>query len=341
MTFLTGQGMSIQNLFSSQFSRSEKGESVNLYEIKGVYKAYNPKEKPRVYALYNINLEIKKGEVLGLVGESGCGKSTLGKMLLKLETPTQGRIVFRQQDITDYSFQQMRKIRNSMQMIFQGTANAFNPYFTVEQVISEPLNNYSKEGKEEKKQRIGAMLERVGLNQTYLSRYGHEMSGGQRQRVGIARALILNPEFVVCDEAVSSIDYALKNHILTLLTDLKEQYGLTYLFISHDLSAVNKICDRVAVMYLGNIVEIIPHMNDQVRHPYTQALLAATLSPDPHQREKNRVMFREGEDLTIPRRGCVFQNRCLYTEKLCLDEAPGLMSKHDKHYVACHLCHNY
>lgn len=314
---------------------------MNLYEIKGIYKAYNPKEKPRAYALYNINLEIKKGEVLGLVGESGCGKSTLGKILLKLEQSTRGRIVFKGQDITDYSFQQMRGIRNRMQMIFQGTANAFNPYFTVEKIISEPLNNYSREGKEQQRQRLAAMLARVGLNETYLTRYGHEMSGGQRQRVGIARALILNPEFVVCDEAVSSIDYALKHRILTLLTDLKAEYGLTYLFISHDLSAVNKICDRVAVMYLGNIVEIIPHMNGQVRHPYTQALLAATLSPDPHQRQKNRVMFREGGELTLPRRGCIFQKRCLYTEKLCLDEAPDLVSKHDEHYVACHLGHNY
>jgi len=317
------------------------GENMNLFEIKGLYKCYQKKAKPKVYAVYNVNLNIKKGEVLGLVGESGCGKTTLGKMLLKLEQPTRGRILFHEQDITDYSFPQMRKIRNNMQMTFQGSANAFNPYFTVEQIIGEPLHNYSTESQGEQEKKIVDMLEKVGLSKTYLTRYSHEMSGGQRQRVGIARALILHPEFVVCDEAVSSIDYALKNQILTLLTGLKEQFGLTYLFISHDISAVNKICDRVVVMYLGNIVEIIPRINDKAEHPYTKALLAATLIPDPKKRRKNTILFREGEELKIPEKGCVFQNRCLYTQEICKTEQPALMSKHDRHDVACHLCHGH
>ncbi|TWH51661.1 ABC transporter ATP-binding protein [Sporomusa sp. KB1] len=317
------------------------GESVNLFEITNLYKCYNNKAKPRVYAVYNTNLTIKKGEILGLVGESGCGKSTLGKMLLKLEQPSRGRIIFNQQDITDYSFNQMRKIRNSMQMIFQGSANAFNPYFTVEQIISEPLNNYSQESTEKKREKIIAMLEKVGLDQTYLTRYGHEMSGGQRQRVGIARALILNPEFVVCDEAVSSIDYAMKNQILTLLTDLKQQFALTYLFISHDIAAVNKICDRVVVMYLGNIVEIISNINGDVQHPYTKALLAATLIPDPQKREKKMVLYKDEEELKIPERGCVFQNRCLYTQEVCKAEQPSLVPKTGEHYIACHFYYNH
>lgn len=314
---------------------------MNLFEIKGVYKCYHEKSKSKVYAVYNIDLNIKKGEILGLVGESGCGKSTLAKMLLKLEQPTKGQIFFNGQDITDYSFSQMRKIRNRMQMVFQGSVNSFNPYFTVEQIISEPLNNYSKESKEEKEKKIVSMLEKVGLNKTYLTRYSHEMSGGQRQRIGIARALILHPEFVACDEAVSSIDYALKNQILTLLTDLKQQFGLTYLFISHDIAAVNKICDRVVVMYLGNIVEVIPHINDNVEHPYTKALLAATLFPDPKKRRKNTVLFKEGEEIKIPDKGCVFQNRCLYTQDICKNEQPALITQKDEHYVACHLCHHY
>jgi len=317
------------------------GESMNLFEIKNIYKCYNKKEKPKIYAVYNTNLTIRKGEILGLVGESGCGKSTLGKLLLKLEQPSRGRIMFNQRDITDYSFNQMRKIRNSMQMIFQGNANAFNPYFTVEQIISEPLNNYSHESKEKKREKIISMLEQVGLNQTYLTRYGHEMSGGQRQRVGIARALILHPEFVVCDEAVSSIDYAMKNQILTLLTDLKQQFGLTYLFISHDIAAVNKLCDRVVVMYLGNIVEIIPTINSNVQHPYTKALLAATLIPNPRKREKNRVLFKDTEELKIPEKGCVFQNRCLYTREVCQTEQPALAPKTSEHYIACHFYHNH
>lgn len=313
---------------------------MNLFEIKNLYKCYSKKEKPKVYAVHNTNLTIKKGEILGLVGESGCGKSTLGKMLLKLEQPSKGRILFKQQDITDYSFNQMRKIRNNMQMIFQGSTNAFNPYFTVEQIIGEPLNNYSQESTGEKKDKVISMLEQVGLNPTYLTRYGHEMSGGQRQRVGIARALILNPEFVVCDEAVSSIDYAMKNQILTLLTDLKQQFGLTYLFISHDIAAVNKICDRVVVMYLGNIVEIISNINDNVQHPYSQALLAATLIPDPKKREKKKVLFKDTEELTIPRQGCVFQNRCLYTQEVCTAEQPALVQRTKDHYVACHFYHD-
>ncbi len=312
---------------------------MNLFEINSLYKCYNKKEKPKVYAVYDLNLTIKKGETLGLVGESGCGKSTLGKMLLKLEQPTRGSIIFKQQDITHYSFNQMRQIRNSMQMIFQGNANAFNPYFTVEQIIREPLDNYSQETRGEKQAKIIAMLTKVGLNETYLTRRGHEMSGGQKQRIGIARALILNPEFVVCDEAVSSIDYALKHQILTLLTDLKQQFGLTYLFISHDIAAVNKICDRVIVMYLGNIVEIIPSINDQAQHPYTKALLAATLIPDPRRREKNRVLFKEAEEIKIPAKGCVFQNRCLYAQQVCTREQPALVSQDNAHYIACHLYH--
>ncbi|MEN6564910.1 MAG: ABC transporter ATP-binding protein [Veillonellales bacterium] len=316
------------------------GENVNLFEIKGLCKCYNNKATPKVYAVNNINLTIKKGEILGLVGESGCGKSTLGKMLLKLEQPSKGRIIFNQQDITEYSFNQMRKIRNKMQMIFQGNANAFNPYFTVEQIISEPLNNYNWETKAKKRERIIAMLEKVGLNQTYLTRYCHEMSGGQRQRVGIARALILNPEFVVCDEAVSSIDYAMKSQILTLLTDLKRQFGLTYLFISHDIATVNKLCDRVVVMYLGNIVEMIPSVNNKVQHPYTKALLAATLIPNPRQRVKKRVLFKDTEELKIPEKGCAFQNRCLYAQTVCKVEQPLLVPKNNEHYIACHFCRN-
>ena len=312
---------------------------MNLFEINNLYKCYNIKEKPKIYAVYDLTVTIRKGETLGLVGESGCGKSTLGKMLLKLEQPTRGTIIFKQQDITHYSFNQMRQIRHGMQMVFQGNANAFNPYFTVEQIIREPLDNYSQETRAEKQAKIIDMLAKVGLNETYLTRRGHEMSGGQRQRVGIARALILNPEFVVCDEAVSSIDYALKNQILSLLTGLKQQFGLTYLFISHDIAAVNKICDRVIVMYLGNIVEIIPNINDQVQHPYTKALLAATLIPDPRRREKNKVLFKEAEAIKIPEKGCVFQNRCLYTRQVCAKEQPALVSKDNQHYIACHLYH--
>lgn len=194
----------------------------NLIEVNGLSKAYGRK-KPPIYAVYHASFTIRKGETLGLVGESGCGKSTLGRLLLRLEKPTKGTIRFKNQDITDFSFGQMRKIRSSMQMIFQGSSNAFHPYFTVRQIIGELLQNYHKMHKAEQEQRVVTMLERVGLDESYPGRYSHELSGGQRQRVGIARALILEPEFVVCDEAVSSIDFALKKQILKLLVDLKKR----------------------------------------------------------------------------------------------------------------------
>jgi len=313
---------------------------MNLIEAKNLSKCYNLKAKRKIYAVNHVDLSIRKGEILGLVGESGCGKSTLGKLLLKLERATSGSITFKGEDISHLSFDEMRPLRRNMQMIFQNSANVFNPYFTVRQIIMEPLNNYVRESAKDKEIKIIEILECVGLSEDYLSRYGSELSGGQRQRVGIARALVLKPEFVVCDEPVSSVDYAIRNHILNLLVELKEQLGLTYLFISHALSVVNKICDRVVVMYLGNILEILPSVNQNVIHPYTQALLAATLDVNPRNREKKKVLLRENEESSIPRQGCVFQNRCLYKEEICGKEKPRLerIDNSSDHFVACHLC---
>ncbi|MDR1987052.1 MAG: ABC transporter ATP-binding protein [Treponema sp.] len=305
-----------------------------LIEIRNLYKSYTPKAKPVVYAVRDVHLSIRRGEILGLVGESGCGKSTLGKLILKLEQPTQGSVVFDGVDITGYSFNQMRPLRRRMQMVFQGSSQTFNPSYTLRQILREPLDNYHAEGGDEKEKWMASMLRKVGLDETYLSRYPHEMSGGQRQRCGIARALMLNPEFVVCDEAVSSVDYAIKNKILKLLVSLKKELSLTYLFISHDIAAVNRICDRIAVMYLGNLVEILPNINSSALHPYTQALLAATLPANPRERKAELVRFRENED--IPPQGCVFQNRCLYTKSLCQEARPMLEQKADRHFAACH-----
>jgi peptide/nickel transport system ATP-binding protein/oligopeptide transport system ATP-binding protein len=317
-------------------------EKTVLIKADKLYKCYNPRSKPRFYAVRNVSLDIYRGEILGLVGESGCGKSTLGKLLLKLEQPSlelkNGSILFDGEDITHYSFERMRPQRRRMQMIFQGSSQAFNPYFSVRNIIGEPLDNFSDEPKTIKEQKMIDMLCKVGLDESYLGRYAHEMSGGQRQRVGIARALILNPEFVVCDEPVSSVDYAVKHKILSLLTTLKQELSLTYLFISHDIAAVNSICDRVVVMYLGNIVEIIPNINDDAMHPYTKALLAATLTTDPRKRERNIVLFKEDEDMSVPERGCVFENRCLYAKSICKTEQPKLKQYGDRRFVACHLC---
>ena len=313
---------------------------MSLIEAKNLSKCYNIKAKDQIFAVNNISLSIEKGEIVGLVGESGCGKSTLGKLLLKLENTTQGNVIFKGEDITEYSFDKMRPIRRNMQMIFQNSLNAFNPYFTVSQVIREPLNNFSQANSDDKENLVIDMLEKVGLGKKYLSRYGSELSGGQRQRVGIARALILNPEFVVCDEPTSSVDYAIRNQILELLVELKNKIGLTYLFISHDISAVNRICSRVVVMYLGNIVEIIPCMNRHIVHPYTQALMAATLSTDPRKRRERKVLFKENEEHIVPKQGCVFQNRCFYVEDICRNERPELTktSNEGSHFVACHFC---
>ncbi|SHH87547.1 peptide/nickel transport system ATP-binding protein [Sporobacter termitidis DSM 10068] len=309
---------------------------MNIIEVNGLCKAYG-NARPRNYAVFDVSLGIRKGEILGLVGESGCGKSTLGKLLLKLEKPTKGRITFEGTDITDYSFNEMRKIRNNMQIIFQGSSNAFNPFYTVRQIIGEPLNNYCRITNDDMDTKITAMLEKVGLGGEYLGRYSSELSGGQRQRVGIARALVLNPKFVVCDEAISSVDYALKKQILQILYDLKKQNSFTYLFISHDIEAVKAVCDRVVVMYLGNIMEILPHADSKALHPYTKALLAAALTADPAVKSKKKILFKEEGNLEIPGKGCVFQSRCLYAQKQCMSESPGLAEIQDGHYAACHL----
>ncbi|MDR2176961.1 MAG: ABC transporter ATP-binding protein [Treponema sp.] len=309
-----------------------------LIKIRNLYKTFGPKAKPVVYAARDVSLSINRGEILGLVGESGCGKSTLGKLILKLEQPTRGSVVFDGEDITDYSFNEMRPRRRRMQMVFQGSAQSFNPSYTLRQILREPLDNFHDEGDDEKERWMIDMLRKVGLDETYLTRYPHEMSGGQRQRGGIARALILKPEFVVCDEAVSSVDYAVKNKILELLVSLKRDFSLTYLFISHDIAAVKRICDRIAVMYLGNILEILEDMDSGALHPYTRALLAATLPVNPRERKADMVLFRENEDMSIPERGCVFQNRCLYAKPLCQKERPGLEQKTGGHFAACHYC---
>jgi peptide/nickel transport system ATP-binding protein/oligopeptide transport system ATP-binding protein len=313
-------------------------KQMDFIEIKNLYKNYKPKAKLPVYAVRDVSLSISRGEILGLVGESGCGKSTLGKLILKLEQPTRGDVVFDGEAITGCSFNGMRPRRRRMQMVFQGSAQAFNPSYTLRQILREPLDNYYGKREAEKEEWMADMLQKVGLDETYLTRYPHEMSGGQRQRGGIARALILKPEFVVCDEAVSSVDYAIKNKILDLLVSLKNELSLTYLFISHDIASVNRICDRTAVMYLGNVVEILPGVSSGAIHPYTKALLAATLPVNPRERKADLVLFRENEDMSIPERGCVFQNRCLYTKPLCQTDCPELEEKSGGHFAACHYC---
>ncbi|MDR2406247.1 MAG: ABC transporter ATP-binding protein [Deltaproteobacteria bacterium] len=313
-------------------------EATDILTAKRLYKAYDLKKRPRDYQVYNLSLNLKQSEILGLVGESGSGKSTLGKMLLMLEKPTKGKIIFEGEDISKYNYNKMRMLRNRIQMVFQGTANSFNPYLTVQNALLEPLNNFGVgEDEDENVERIERMLKRVGLGPEFMSRYPSEMSGGQLQRVGIARGLILNPRFVVCDEPTSSIDQAVKGKILRLLKRLRNELGSTYLFISHDLAAVKAVCNRVAVMYLGNLVEVLPSSDAQPLHPYTLALNAASLSTDPRKKTKKKVLFKEGEEMVISRQGCIFQNRCLFSFPQCFTERPRLIDRGGEHFVSCHL----
>ena len=308
----------------------------DIVEVKDLSKVFG-KGPQRIEAVSAVNLQVHEGEILGVVGESGCGKSTLGKLILHLLKPSAGRIIFRGQDITDASYSELRIIRKNMQMIFQGSSNAFNPFLTVRQILNEPLSNYPECVKNSVNDQIEKALEEVGLNSDYLDRYSRELSGGQRQRIGIARALILDPKFVVCDEAVSSIDYALKNQVLRILYRLKQEHSSTYLFISHDIEAVRAICDRVAVMYLGNLVELLPDIHEESVHPYTKALLSAALPTDPSQRHNRKLMFKENNDKERCMKGCPFQNRCLYAEGRCFEDRPDMKEVGPGHFVACHL----
>lgn len=311
---------------------------MDFITLKNVKKCFDLKAKEKVYAVNGVDLTIHKGDAIGLVGESGCGKSTLAKLILQLEKCTSGEIYYRGEDLTKYSFKKMRKVRPNLQMIFQNSATSFNPYFTVRQIVTEPIRSQNLT-KEEMLHKVVEMLRKLGLDESYLNRYGNELSGGQRQRVGIARALITEPEFVVCDEAVSSLDYIIKKQILDLLLYLKEEMDLTYLFISHDLQAVKRVCRQIVVMYMGSIVEILPELNEEIRHPYTKALLAASLGTNPRSRQKTRILFKENEEKIVPAQGCVFQNRCLYANDMCRTTRPEMKAVENQpdHRVACHL----
>jgi len=292
-------------------------------------------------AVDEISLRILPGETLGLVGESGCGKSTLGRLLLRLIEPTGGNILFDGSEITGLGRGALRQVRRSMQIVFQDPYGALNPRMTVEDIIAEPLVIHGTRSGPETRQKVADMLGRVGLPMRALDRFPHEFSGGQRQRIGIARALILHPRFVVCDEAVSALDVSVQAQIVNLLQDLQREMGLTYLFIAHDLSVVRHISDRVAVMYLGKVVEVAQKhaIYAAPLHPYTQALIAAVPASHPADRSRGKRVRIAGDIPSAfnPPSGCRFHTRCPYVMPVCKDVVPPLLEAAPGHHVACHL----
>jgi oligopeptide transport system ATP-binding protein len=294
-----------------------------------------------VKAVDGVSFEIKQGETLGLVGESGCGKSTTGRAVLQLHKPTAGHVFFEGVELTGLGAEEIRRLRPKMQMIFQDPYASLNPRHSVGKIIGEPLVIHGLMNGKELEERVAELLKLVGMNPAYVRRFPHEFSGGQRQRIGIARALSLNPRFVVCDEPISALDVSIQAQVVNLLQDLQEQLGLTYLFIAHDLSMVKHISHRIAVMYLGKIMELCDKtaLFEDPLHPYTQSLISAVPVPSPKvERKRQRIILRgEVPSPANPPQGCVFNTRCPGAIAECFEIVPEYRQVRSRHFVACHL----
>lgn len=314
-----------------------------LLEVKNL-KTYYPvkggflrRTIANVKAVDDVSFEIKKGETLGLVGESGCGKSTTGRTILRLINPTDGKIIFDGKDITNIQGRALREARKDFQMVFQDPYASLNPMQMVGDVVSEPLKNFGKSNKKALKEEVMELLNRVGLPEDAYEKYAHEFSGGQRQRIGIARALALKPKLIVADEPVSALDVSVQSQVLNLLKELQKDFGLTYLFIAHDLSVVKHMSDRIGVMYLGNIVEIADRNSiyDEPLHPYTQALISAIPEPDPRKSKERIVLKGDVPSPVNPPSGCPFHTRCPMAKDECSIAKPTLKEVRPGHQVAC------
>lgn len=315
--------------------------SKTLVEINNLKKHFNVGKGQVLKAVDGINLKVRQGETLGLVGESGCGKSTAGRTIIGLYEPTEGQVIFDGVDTSSFNKKEKKEFTKKVQMIFQDPYASLNPRMTVTDIIGEGIDIHKIYSGEARQKRIYDLLELVGLSKEHASRYPHEFSGGQRQRIGIARALSIQPELIVCDEPISALDVSIQAQVVNLLEDLQKEFGLTYIFIAHDLSMVKHISDRIAVMYLGNIVEIADskELYDNPKHPYTQALLSAVPIPDPEiERSRKRIMLEGDVPSPIdPPTGCKFKTRCPYRWDECDNLTGELREVADEHFVACNL----
>jgi oligopeptide/dipeptide ABC transporter ATP-binding protein len=320
-----------------------KPSSTPLVEVRNLVKHFPItggvflREIAAVKAVDGVSFVIQPGETLGLVGESGCGKSTLGRLILRLEEPTSGDILFQGESILGYDPGKMRRLRKGMQIIFQDPFSSLNPRKNVGHIVGEPLYVHGMTNRRKREARVLELLEVVGLKREHMRRYPHQFSGGQRQRIGVARALALNPKLIICDEAVSALDVSIQAQVINLLEDLQDEFGLTYLFISHALSVVQHISDRVAVMYLGKIVEMAESgsLYREPLHPYSQALLSAAPVPDPKRKRERIVLPGDVPSPISPPSGCRFHTRCLYAEKICKEQDPELREIRNDHFAAC------